>query len=97
MASTYILLFMLTFISVSFLLPEHKIEKRQIMGTKTLVIDGKKVSRSCTKVFVTIVVGNIVYRKRKIVGKRENGSYLMKFACKGCEKQGIVFILRIHV
>ena len=72
-------------------LPYHQFVKRVTDGQKSVEVEGKKEVKQCVKDFVTLCEGSRTFRKRRIFGKPENGSYRASFVCKGCERAGIFF------
>ena len=66
--------------------PEYEISKKVQNGIKTVTENGAKRSYTVKKVFITIIEGCYVYRKKKVIGKRENGRYKVLFVCSDCSK-----------
>ena len=55
--------------------PSHEFRARTHEGSKTIVQDGVKKKISVERVFWSLVEGDYVYGKKRIIGKRENGRY----------------------
>ena len=58
--------------------PSHEFRARTHEGSKTIVQDGVKKKISVERVFWSLVEGDYVYGKKRIIGKRENGKNLKK-------------------
>ena len=44
-------------------------------GKKTVTIDSVKEIITVKKIFVSLTIGEFTYRKKRVLGKRENGNY----------------------
>ena len=44
-------------------------------GKKTVTIDGVKEIITVKKIFVSLTIGEFTYRKKRVLGKLENGNY----------------------
>ena len=51
-------------------------------------MDGVKETIEVEKVFISLIDGQYAFKKKKILGKREDGQYRIQFVCCGCEKVG---------
>ena len=54
---------------------EHKFIKRTKDGPKTVVISGIKEKIIVRKIFVTLEIGEFIFRKKSFFGKRESGKF----------------------
>ena len=68
-------LFLFVLPCASSLPPSHEFRARTHEGSKTIVQDGVKKKISVERVFWSLVEGDYVYGKKRIIGKRENGRY----------------------
>ena len=55
--------------------PDHQFLSRNHDGKKTIVTDGVKTKVSVSKVFWSMIEGDYIYGKKRVIGKRENGFY----------------------
>ena len=55
--------------------PAHQFISRTHDGKKTVVTDGVKTRVSVIKVFWSMIEGDYIYGKKRIIGKRENAFY----------------------
>ena len=55
--------------------PSHEFRVRTHEGSKTIVQDGVKKKISVMRVFWSLVEGDYMYGKKRIIGKREHGEY----------------------
>ena len=67
-------------LSLSSDFPEHEFVKK--------IQDGKKREMTVTKTFVTLIVEQYKFRKRRFIGKRGAANFRGQFICTGCENMG---------
>ena len=68
-------LFVLVLHYAATLPPSHEFRARTHESSKTIVQDGEKKKILVVRVFWSLVEGDYVYGKKRIIGKRENGRY----------------------
>ena len=73
-------------LSVISLVCSYEVVKKVQDGQKTVIVDGVKKKLTVKKVFITIRHEGYTYRKRKVTGKREDGTYRVVFICSECAK-----------
>ena len=69
------LLFLFNVLSAMKKPPDHQFISRNHDGKKTIVTDGVKTKVSVSKVFWSMIEGDYIYGKKRIIGKRENAFY----------------------